>query len=495
MPAQAAAIAARRPADDAVPRRARRLARRAGGRRRMSDVAILATPKGWPSILLPGAAAGRRQGRRERRRPDRPRRRRRGPARSRALRTRRPRPRRRPAPIADDRGVRPARPRRRRLPGRRQVARRRAGRRPRAAYVVANGYEADPASADRPRPHGARPVRRHRGRSRSPPSRSARDEAIIAVRAGGDGRDPGPRGGHRRRRGRRLPRARTSWAPAAHLDVDRPARPGRLHARRGDGPAQGPRGQARPARAAPAVPARARPLRPADRRPQRRRPSPPCPGSSSTAPRPSRAIGAAGRARHDPRPGPRRRPAPGSPRSRSGRRSARSSPSPAAVGAGRTLKAVLVGGPSGGILPPELLDTPYTFEALRAAGAHVGSGSVDRGRRAGLHRGPRPAPHPLLRRRGLRQDDPLPDRHCAASPRSASASRRARPGPATSTLLADLAADIVGSRPVRPRAPGDPPAHERDAILPGRARRPHPRAAPAPPASASPIALAAGATH
>ena len=47
-----------------------------------------------------------------------------------------------------------------------------------------------------------------------------------------------------------------------------------------------------------------------------------------------------------------------------------------APGAGRKLKAILVGGPSGGILPPELLDTPYEFDALRAAGAHVGSGSV-----------------------------------------------------------------------------------------------------------------------
>ncbi|HEY4633057.1 MAG TPA: NADH-ubiquinone oxidoreductase-F iron-sulfur binding region domain-containing protein [Candidatus Limnocylindrales bacterium] len=44
--------------------------------------------------------------------------------------------------------------------------------------------------------------------------------------------------------------------------------------------------------------------------------------------------------------------------------------------AGRSIKAVLVGGPSGGLLPPEVLDTPYTFAALRAAGAHVGSGSV-----------------------------------------------------------------------------------------------------------------------
>ncbi len=43
---------------------------------------------------------------------------------------------------------------------------------------------------------------------------------------------------------------------------------------------------------------------------------------------------------------------------------------------GRELKAVLVGGPSGGLLPPELLDTPYTFDSLRAVGAHIGSGSV-----------------------------------------------------------------------------------------------------------------------
>jgi NADH:ubiquinone oxidoreductase subunit F (NADH-binding) len=46
------------------------------------------------------------------------------------------------------------------------------------------------------------------------------------------------------------------------------------------------------------------------------------------------------------------------------------------AGRGRQIKAVLVGGPSGGMLPPELLDTPYEFDALRAAGAHVGSGSV-----------------------------------------------------------------------------------------------------------------------
>ena len=48
----------------------------------------------------------------------------------------------------------------------------------------------------------------------------------------------------------------------------------------------------------------------------------------------------------------------------------------AALPAGRSLQALLVGGPSGGLLPPDLLDTPYTFAALRTAGAHLGSGSI-----------------------------------------------------------------------------------------------------------------------
>jgi NADH:ubiquinone oxidoreductase subunit F (NADH-binding) len=43
---------------------------------------------------------------------------------------------------------------------------------------------------------------------------------------------------------------------------------------------------------------------------------------------------------------------------------------------GRSLKAVLVGGPAGGLLPADELGTRYEFDALRLAGAHVGSGSV-----------------------------------------------------------------------------------------------------------------------
>jgi NADH:ubiquinone oxidoreductase subunit F (NADH-binding) len=44
--------------------------------------------------------------------------------------------------------------------------------------------------------------------------------------------------------------------------------------------------------------------------------------------------------------------------------------------AGRKLKAALVGGPTGGLLPPGMLDVAFEYESLRAAGAHMGSGSV-----------------------------------------------------------------------------------------------------------------------
>lgn len=47
-----------------------------------------------------------------------------------------------------------------------------------------------------------------------------------------------------------------------------------------------------------------------------------------------------------------------------------------ALPAERSLKAVLVGGPSGGLLPPDALDLPYDFGSLREAGAHLGSGSI-----------------------------------------------------------------------------------------------------------------------
>ena len=151
-------------------------------------------------------------------------------------------------------------------------------------------------------------------------------------------------------RRRRRPRLR---ADGRGLD---PAGPGRLHARRGDRPPEGPRGQARPARAAAAASRRARPVRPADGRPER-----PDPRRRPVDPR-QRRRGVRrdrleGEPRHDPRLGPgarrgRRRRGPdrdAAPRDRRPRRSR----GPGAA----ELKALLVGGPSGGILPAELADT------------------------------------------------------------------------------------------------------------------------------------------
>jgi NADH:ubiquinone oxidoreductase subunit F (NADH-binding) len=46
------------------------------------------------------------------------------------------------------------------------------------------------------------------------------------------------------------------------------------------------------------------------------------------------------------------------------------------VPAPHKLKALLVGGPTGGILPPEALDLAYDQAALEGAGAHIGSGSI-----------------------------------------------------------------------------------------------------------------------
>jgi NADH-quinone oxidoreductase subunit F len=46
------------------------------------------------------------------------------------------------------------------------------------------------------------------------------------------------------------------------------------------------------------------------------------------------------------------------------------------VRGGRPLRAVLLGGAAGSFVGPELLDTPLTFEAMRQAGATLGSGVV-----------------------------------------------------------------------------------------------------------------------
>jgi len=112
--------------------------------------------------------------------------------------------------------------------------------------------------------------------------------------------------------------------------------------------------------------------------------------------------------------------------------------------ASRSIKAVLVGGPSGGLLPPEMLDTPYAFDTLRDAGAHIGSGSVvvadDRACVVDLAR--------LLTRfcAGEACGKTIP---CRIGTRRlveiADRVVEGRPKPTDMTLLEDLSADIVAS--------------------------------------------------
>jgi NADH:ubiquinone oxidoreductase subunit F (NADH-binding) len=110
----------------------------------------------------------------------------------------------------------------------------------------------------------------------------------------------------------------------------------------------------------------------------------------------------------------------------------------------RALKALLVGGPTGGLLPAELLDTPYTFDALRRAGAHIGSGSVviadDRACVVDLARlltrfsADSACGKSIPCRIGLRRLSEIGDRVATGTPK-----------PSDTALLADLAHDVEAS--------------------------------------------------
>ena len=121
-----------------------------------------------------------------------------------------------------------------------------------------------------------------------------------------------------------------------------------------------------------------------------------------------------GEPRHDPRPRPRRRAAPASPRSRSGTPLRAIVALAGELAGGRSSRRCSSAGRRAASCRRSSLDTPYEFDALREAGAHVGSGSRRRRRRARLRRRPGPPADPLLRRRGVRQDDPLPHRPAPA---------------------------------------------------------------------------------
>ena len=116
---------------------------------------------------------------------------------------------------------------------------------------------------------------------------------------------------------------------------------------------------------------------------------------------------------------------------------------PAGDGSGE-LKVVLVGGPSGGLLPADLLDTPYEFEALREVGAHVGSGSivaadgracvVDLARLLTRFCADEACGKTIPCRIGTRRVSEIGDRIAVGVPR-----------PTDLQLMADLSADIVAS--------------------------------------------------
>jgi NADH:ubiquinone oxidoreductase subunit F (NADH-binding) len=159
----------------------------------------------------------------------------------------------------------------------------------------------------------------------------------------------------------------------------------------------------------------------------------------------------------------------------------------------RPLKAVLVGGPTGGLLPAELLDTPYEFDALRAAGAHVGSGSVviaddrtcvvDLARLLTRFSADNACGKSIPCRIGLRRLYEIGDRIAGG-----------RPKPTDATLLGDLAHDITASGLCD---------HERLATLPFTSGMRYFRSeiddhilrSTCPAGVCQPIAVAAGAAH
>ncbi len=78
---------------------------------------------------------------------------------------------------------------------------------------------------------------------------------------------------------------------------------------------------------------------------------------------------------------------------------------------GRKIKAVQTGGPSGGCIPAQHLDTPVDYESLRQARLHHGFGRHDRDGRLHQDGGRGALFHGILRGRILRQMRSLPRRH------------------------------------------------------------------------------------
>jgi NADH:ubiquinone oxidoreductase subunit F (NADH-binding) len=108
------------------------------------------------------------------------------------------------------------------------------------------------------------------------------------------------------------------------------------------------------------------------------------------------------------------------------------------------LKLAIVGGPLGGLLPAERMDLPFDFDALREAGATLGSGSVvvaddsacsvDLGRLLERFASDEACGKSIPCRIGLKRLVEIADRFAAGHQR-----------PQDRDLLVDLSADVIGS--------------------------------------------------
>ena len=247
-------------------------------------------------------------------------------------------------------------------PDRRQVARR--GRRATpTALRRRQRLRGRPRRPGRPHAHGDATRTRSSRASPSPPARSAPRGVSSPSRA-----NPPSRCGGCAPRSRRPRSAGYLGADALRRRLRHPRRGARAHRRprrrRGDR-----RCCARSRTSAPSptsgrrIPAREGLWGRADASSTTSRRSPPCPGSSPTARRAFAAHRRPGSAGHDARPAQRRGQQAGHRRGAAGHVAARDARRRRGGSSG-TLKAVLVGGPTGGFLPPAELDTP-----LHAGGA------------------------------------------------------------------------------------------------------------------------------
>ena len=260
------------------------------------------------------------------------------------------------------------------IPTRRQVAGCAAAERA-ERYVVANGFEADPgAQLDRTLmeidPHAvvegvalaAYAVRAARGHRRGRCAARARPSSGCAAPS------PRPRSG--------ATWAGRGWAPGGRCASRSGAADRLLRGGRGDGAAARAREPARAARPASAVSRRERGLWGQPTVVNNVETLAAVPWIVANGARRVRRDRRTGVAGHDARPARRRRAQAGYRRGAHGHDAPRAARWPRRRSSPARLKAVLVGGPTGGFLPADALDTPVLHAKLADAGALAGSGTA-----------------------------------------------------------------------------------------------------------------------